>query len=233
MLNDKMITMVKQTELKKQDIIDEMVWNSMVDASNIKIKVNGGVVRLAGTVGSYREKKEADLTCWKVAGVHDVINEIEVDLSKSTLKPPDDEIEKRITDILLWDINLNSLKIKVYVDGGIVTLEGTVDAFWKLSYVIDRISGIAGIVGIVNKLAVAPKKKVSDEIIAEDVMDAIDRSPVVVPGDIDVKVEDNIVTLYGTVSNWGAWKRAFDAAANTYGVIEVLDNLKVSGINNV
>ncbi|MBD3187756.1 BON domain-containing protein [Candidatus Bathyarchaeota archaeon] len=229
LLDNKMSNMVKQTELKKQEIIDEMVWNSMVDASNIKVKINGGVVTLAGKVGSYREKKEADLSCWKVAGVHDVINDIKVDLSKNTLKPSDDEMEKRITNILLWDINLNSLKIKVSVDGGIVTIEGTVDVFWKLSYVIDRISGVTGILGIVNKLAVTPKKRVSDEIIAEDVMDAIDRSAVIFPGDIDVKVEDNVVTLYGTVANWGAWKRAFDAAANTYGVIEVIDNLKVTG----
>ena len=220
--------MVKNAELKKQDIVDEMVWDNKVDASNIKIKVDDGEVTLSGTVGSFREKTDAEWDVWPIPGVRNVVNNLTVDLTEGFTYPSDEELKKRVEDMIRWDHSLNSSKIDFSVTGGIVTLEGTVDSFWKISYAADTVSMVSGIIGITNKLAVAPKEKVSDEIVAKEIMDAIDRKLLVKPSDVKVRIVDGRVTLEGEVSSWSAWREAYKSAENTFGVIDIEDQIVIS-----
>lgn len=220
--------MVKQTELKKQDVIDEMTWNDKIDSSDIQVKVYDGKVELSGTVGSFMERREAEMDAWLVSGVRHVENNITVDLTEGITYPSDEELKQRIENVLIWDATLNSLKIDVSVSNGIVTLEGTVDSFWKISFAESKVHGVSGVVGIINKLAAAPEESVADEMIAKDIMDAIERKLLVSPDDVDVKVKNGVVTLEGTATSWSAWREAYNSAEYTIGVLDINDNIIIS-----
>lgn len=219
---------IKNTELKKQDIINEMIWNDKIDASQVEVEVDDGKVELSGTVGSFRERREAELDAWSVLGVRNVENDLKVDLTEGFSYPSDEELKDRVNNTLSWDFAIDSSNIELSVENGWVTIEGTVDSFWKIAYTENEVSKVLGVVGITNKLAAAPKKRVSDDLIAKDIMDAIERKALILPEEIDLMVKDNVVTLNGNVSSWSAWREAYDAAENTLGVINVIDNIKIN-----
>ncbi|MBD3187753.1 BON domain-containing protein [Candidatus Bathyarchaeota archaeon] len=214
--------------LQKHEIIKELTWNGKVDASTITVEVDDGVVTLAGTVGSFLERVEAEMVIRNMKGVKDVQNEIKINPLELTRYPSDEEMQERIMKILSWDGGINEMKLDTSVENGIVLLEGTVDAFWKRSYVEYKISGILGVRGIVNKIAIAPKEQRSDENIAKRIMDAIYKKKLASPGDIDLKVKDGVLEFRGEVEDWNTWWRIYNLASSMQGVVEIIDSIRVS-----
>ncbi len=62
----------------KEDVSERLSAESEVDASEIEVEVKNGVVTLAGTVNSRREKRLAEDCCEDAPGVHDVTNQLRV-----------------------------------------------------------------------------------------------------------------------------------------------------------
>lgn len=141
--------------------------------------------------------------------------------------PTDDDIQRYVIEKLRWNPDLASYKIDVVVDSGWVTLEGTVDAYWKKVRAWMEASEVIGVLGVTNKLAVVPSDSIEDERIAEDVIAALDRHTLVNPEEVDVIVNNGVVTLTGTVPSWRVKIAAHDAALYTYGVIDIVDELAV------
>src|SRR5271165_3186381 len=86
----------------RQNIQDELEFEPSIDAANIGVAVDGGVVTLTGHVGSYAEKVAAERVVLHVKGVRAVAQEIEVRYPESE-KTADDEIAKRALNIIAWD----------------------------------------------------------------------------------------------------------------------------------
>lgn len=214
--------------LEKHEIVKELTWNGKIDASNIEIQVDDGMVILEGTVGSFLERIEAEMATRSLKGVKDVQNKIKIDPLELTRYPSDKEMQERIMKILSWDGAINEMKLDTSVENGIVVLEGTVDAFWKRSYVEFKIAGVLGMRGIVNKIAIAPKEQRSDEIIAKSVMNAIYKKNIVSPGDINLKVKDGVLEFRGEVEDWNTWWRIYNLASSMQGVVEIIDSIRVS-----
>jgi len=80
---------------------------------------------------------------------------------------------------------------------------------------------------VTNEIAVVPVPDVVDETIAAHVERALERNANIRVGDIDVKVQQGVVTLSGTVPNRTARNAAYNAAMHTPGAVEVRDNLIV------
>lgn len=76
-----------------QNILDQLEFEPSVDAANIGIAVDSGVVILSGHTSSYAEKLAAERIVRKVRGVHAIAQEIEVRYP-SDKKTADDEIAK-------------------------------------------------------------------------------------------------------------------------------------------
>ena len=218
---------MKTDEELKKDVVDHLYWNSSVDASKINVTVEDGDVTLSGEVPTYAEMSAARAAAWNIEGVFDVIDEMVVSHVTPPPLPTDSEIKTRVENSLSWDPSVDDSEITVSVVDGTVTLEGTVDRYWKRSHTENRVSGIRGVIGIENKLAVVPSKTIGDELIAEDVVDAIDRDTRLDVEDVTVKVDNGVVTLTGTVPSTFARNAARWDASRTAGVTGVKNKLNI------
>ena len=110
----------------RQNVLDELEFEPSVDAANIGVIANDGVVTLTGHVSSYAEKLAAERAVRHVKGVRAIAQEIEVRYP-SDKKTADDEIAKRALSVLKWYATIPQNAVKVTVQRGWITLAGEVD----------------------------------------------------------------------------------------------------------
>lgn len=216
---------MKTDEGIAKDVVDSLYWDSRVDASKVAVTVNEGIVSLSGTVSSYSERAAALEDAWIITGVQDVKNQLQVDFR--TEVPSDSEIKSNIEQAFTWDNDLYPFDIQISVETGWVTLEGTVDAFWKKVRAEDLAFSMRGATKVTNKIVVVPTQTIADEKIAESIVNALDRNVNVNVDNINVAVENGTVALNGTVPSWSAKQAAYDTARYTLGVKEVKDQVAV------
>ena len=218
--------MVLSEDKIKKSIMDELFWDSSVDDGDVHVEVEDGEVSLTGTVSSYLARQAAERDAW-VAGGMPVRNHLNVRKPSGRKPLSDEEIEEKINNALFWNPDIESSNLKVNVDTGFVTLEGTVESFWQ-KINVSRVAGdIAGVVNITNKLAVVPTRDIEDETIAERIIRALERNVYIDIEEIEVKVEGGKVTLSGTVPDWLAYDTVYSAAQFTSGVKEVINKLAI------
>jgi hypothetical protein len=111
---------------------------------------------------------------------------------------------------------------------GEVTLEGSVFEYWEKTKAEKIALEAAGTTKVINKLSVVPTRKKEDMEIAEDIVAAFDRNANVGAEWVDVKVEDGKVTLSGNLPDKRAYRAAYNVAASTSGVIDIINNLQSS-----
>lgn len=220
---------VSEEKIKK-DIIDQLYWDSRVDASEVDVEVDGNKVTLKGSVPNYSSKGAASADAWAISGVQEVDNQIEVEYPPAVTVPTDEEIKSNIETSLKLNLSLDATDIDVSVTAGIVTLEGSVDAYWKKSRAESIASGVSGVLDIINKLTIVPSENFIDKEIAEDIVGSISRNFNVDAEKVDVKVEDGEVTLSGSVTDWSAYRAVMDAAEFTAGVVNINDNLIIESL---
>jgi BON domain len=89
----------------RQNVIDELDFEPSINAANIGVAVEKGVVTLTGHVASYAEKIAAERAVERVRGVRAVAQEIEVRYAGQP-KRSDDEIARRALDIINWSVQV-------------------------------------------------------------------------------------------------------------------------------
>jgi len=216
---------LRSDEQIKREIVEQLTWDDRVDAAKIKVEVEAGAVTLSGTVDSHFARRTAVHDAWSVDGVIALNDLLEVKYVGG--ETSDLALESRVQRVLSSSSEVGGEDIAVTAWAGLVTLAGTVDAYWKKLEAEDLAAGVSGVIGVSNELAVVPTEDVVDEAIAEDVVQAIDRSIEVNVENVDVRVQNGVVTLSGVVDSWNAHDAAYEAAVNTLGVTEVVDELLV------
>jgi hyperosmotically inducible protein len=217
----------RKDEEIKMDIVDQLYWNDRVDASRVSVEVTDGEVTLSGRVPSYSARRAARDDAFSIPGVSIVHDRLRVEYPEGDGVPSDNVIRSNIENALQWDNDIDATEIKVEVEGGHAILQGTVNAYWKKMWVEDLVTGLRGVTGLTNKLTVVPTHNIIDEKVSENIVAAIDRSGKVNIDNIDVRVENGIVTLTGTVPNWAAYEAVNKAALYTAGVIDVKNDLSI------
>jgi osmotically-inducible protein OsmY len=220
--------MSKKDEDIKKGVIDSLFWDGRVDASNVNVDVHDQEVTLRGTVPNYHASEAALFNAWRVPGVTKVDNQLLVKFPSNIVIPSDKNLQSHIGNMLQWTDSTRDADIKVKVNNGKVTLDGSVDAYWKKLRAEQIVKEAAGVVEITDRLAVVPSESVVDDIVGEDISKALDRSYAVDVDDVDVRVKDGIVTLSGKLPNRIAVDATIEAACNTLGVKQIINRLVVT-----
>lgn len=222
----------------RTDVKSALQWDVMVDDGLVDIAVADGEVALSGVVGSAAEKRRATQEAW-VAGVTNVnVSELRVerwardnDLRAGKYQPkPDDEVRRAVETQLLYEPLVLGAEVKTEVEEGVVTLRGTLDSLMSRRIAERTAREVVGVKRVVNRITVEPEVDRTDAEITSAVESALQRSPDVNRYEIFTSVNDDIVTLTGTVDTWFEKARADDVVAGVPGVVAVNNNLDVQNV---
>jgi len=209
----------------RQDVLDELDFDPSINAAQIGVAVEKGIVTLSGHVSSYAEKIAAERIALRVRGVRGVAQEIEVRYPDEK-KDADDEIAQRAAKILEWDSGVPLNKIKVKVERGYITLSGAVDWQFQRKAAETAVHKLSGVRGVINTIVVHPNVDAFD--IKRRIENALKRNAELEADEIRVTASDGRVTLEGKVHAWSEREIAQQAAWAAPGVVSVDDRLTLA-----
>ena len=204
----------------------ELTFDPIVEDADISVVNVNGDVALNGTVPSYPQYLEAAAAARRVGGVKNVHNHLEVVLPNADYRD----------DPMLTTAANNALTLNVTVPDGVeaTAADGNLALTGTVAYGTERAAAelaVAGLTGVRN---------ISDDIdISYDadpvdvdlhVQEALERSALI-PGDSDVDVvtKGSTITLTGHVRTWAEHDAVIGAAWMARGVIDVRDDLEITG----
>jgi len=196
----------------------------LVHADEIAVEAIGDWVILRGTVGSPVQQAEAVRTARAVPGVTRVDDMLHV-------RPLgfdgriDADTEAAVLAALIEDDERVATGIDVDARGDSVTLTGYVELMAQRDRAERVAMRVGGVEHVRNELRVL--RMVSADDVAERITDAIGLEAIVGADHITVDVDDNDVTLTGTVRSPEHRAVALAAAAHAPGVADVHDRITV------
>ncbi|MGE3561472.1 MAG: BON domain-containing protein [Nitrospira sp.] len=139
-------TVTNRLEVERQeDTSDQMIAgrvryrlsdHPVIDRDAITVSVRNGVVSLNGAVDNPIAQRTAEELAEGVAGVVEVINDLEVKVLQ--LGRSDDDLRSAITSQLWWSPFVDEDRVWVDVRHGVVTLTGTVETLWEKKFAEDN-----------------------------------------------------------------------------------------------
>jgi osmotically-inducible protein OsmY len=187
----------------RKHVEDELEWTPHVNAANIGVIAENGVVRLTGHVPSYAQKLEAGRAVQALHGVRALVNDLEV-------RPPvladnsDESIAARAADLIDWDVTIPRGLVRVAVHDGVVTLTGEVGAQHVRDAAERCVRNLHGAKDVLNQITV--KATVVSADIERRIREALDRQADLEAKGIEVSIHGDKVKISGTV------KAAFERA---------------------
>ncbi|MGQ0622685.1 MAG: BON domain-containing protein [Panacagrimonas sp.] len=209
----------------QQDVMAELKWEPSIEATQIGVEVNGGIVTLAGHVDSYGDKFHAERAAQRVSGVKALTVEIEVKLPGPS-KRTDVDIARSAENVLEWMTYPPKDGIKVMVESGWITLSGEVDWGYQRLAATTAVRYLMGVKGVSTNIEIKPKVALS--AVKSEIESALKRRAKADAQDIKVLVNGNDVTLTGTVHSWSERELATDSAWGTPGVRNVVDKMTMA-----
>jgi osmotically-inducible protein OsmY len=211
----------KDLKLHVQSALD---WEPSLDASDIGVSVDEGVVTLRGNVTSYPEKVAAERAALKVYGIKGVANDLTVHLV-GDFERTDTEIAQAAVAALKWNTVVPADRVTITVTNGWLTLHGTLDWQYQKDAAARTVRDLRGVKGVSNDVAVQPRVKTID--VRDKIEAAFKRSAEIDARRINVTASDGRVVLSGNVHSWAERQEAERAAWAAPGVKQVDDRLTV------
>ena len=213
-MNDKSLKALVEAELD---------WQPSIDASDIGVGVEDGIVRLTGRVPTYAQKFAAEEAVKRVKGVRGVADNLEV---RTTAAPFSDEaVATRIANVLDWNVSVPTGAVQVKVEGGYVVLTGQVDWQYQRAAAERAVRPQQGVRGIQNRITVRRHAQASD--VKHRIEAALQRQADVDGDNVRVSVEGSTVRLDGKVRGWTARDTIERAAWAAPGVTKVEDHVVI------
>jgi osmotically-inducible protein OsmY len=211
----------RQLQEHVQNALD---WDPSIDAADIGVSVDKGVVTLHGDVKTYTERAAAERVALAVYGTKAVANDINVRLGSES-KRSDSDIAQAVLSALRWSTPVPDEKIAVSVSNGWVKLSGSVDWDYQRTSAVRAARDLTGVVGVSNLITVEPHVSATD--VQKKIEAALKRSAEVDARRISVSASDGKVVLSGNVHSWFERNEARRAAWAAPGVKDVEDRLSI------
>jgi osmotically-inducible protein OsmY len=211
----------------RAEIERELVWDFLLDESQIEVEVVEGVVTIAGTVASRAEKLVAQRAAESVEGVHDLVNAIDVKPA-ADMRPSDDELRAIVEQVLAWDALVPEQSLAVSVADGLVALTGTCATRVQADEAERAISYLSGVRDVLNRIEIRPPGASPGDVRAA-IEAALSRRAAHEAAHLDVIVDGGVVTLRGTVASVLERRAVLGAVGHAPGITEVRDELVVRG----
>jgi hyperosmotically inducible protein len=143
----------------------------------------------------------------------------------------DATITTRVKNALGESHEVRARKIDVDTVEGAVILTGIVESQEEALKAVDIAEGVPGVKEVKNNLQVGSRslgQAFDDKVIGSKVKAKLIKEPGIRSLNIDVDVNKGVVTLTGVVEYRHQKDRVMEIARTTSGVIEVVDNIKVT-----
>lgn len=140
-----------------------------------------------------------------------------------------EELQKEVQNAIKWEPLLHAAEIGITVKDGVVTLTGTVDAYFKKTQAENATKNVAGVKAVVEKIEISYSNGFTktDNEIASEVLKALSDSWSIPDEKVKIKVENGWVTLEGQLA-WNYQREDAKATINYLaGVKGVINNIKI------
>ena len=206
-------------------VSDELLWDPKIDSEAIAVAADDGKITLRGTVGSFRQKREAKHAAQRVFGVESVDNDLQVRILNED-KREDAELRGDVLQALMLD-SLVPATVDAKVDYGYVTLKGTAEWQYQRDEAEFIAGNLPGVIGVDDQIKLkSPTPDAGD--VKGSIKDAFKRNARLDADDLTVKTSNGTVTVEGIVSSWDEHDEALNAAWAAPGVTTVKDRMTVA-----
>jgi len=146
------------------------------------------------------------------------------------IKKSDTQIHHDVLEELKWDSRVDEAEVGVQVDGGVVTLTGTVTSWAKRVAAQEAARRVIGVLDVANDIEVKMPGGLArtDTEIARAVRRTLEWDVFVPEDKITSTVTDGWVTLEGPVESWSQRDDAERAVRNLTGVKAVVNKITVT-----
>jgi osmotically-inducible protein OsmY len=204
----------------------ELSFDPMVDSADITVRNINGDVALNGTVPSYPQYLAAAAAARRVAGVTDVHNHLQVVLPDSDYRD-DVKLATAANNALAANVTVPD-NVEATAYDGDVTLAGTVAYGSQRAAAEAAVARQAGVRNVIDEIEIVFDADPVD--VDLHVQEALDRCALVPDGsDVTAETKDDVITLTGHVRTWAEDEAVVGAAWMASGVIDVQDDLKITG----
>jgi osmotically-inducible protein OsmY len=207
------------------DVKDELFWDPKVDSAAIAVSTDDdGRVTLRGTVGSFRQKREAKTAVQRIYGVTSVADDLQVRILNENRRD-DADLRGAVLQALMLDSVVPS-SIDAKVSDGWVTLSGTADWQFERDEAEFVAANVLGVMGVDDQVGLVALEPTVDEV-EYAIKKALKRNAKLDAKSLGVETTNGTVTLSGVVSSWSEHDAAVDAAWAAPGVTSVADRILV------
>lgn len=211
---------MNDTQLR-QSVINQLNFEPSIDAADIGVAAEEGVVTLTGHLPSYDQKLAAERATWRVQGVKGIAQKIKVRFATDK-KHHDDEIAERALKILAWNSSIPSSALRVKVQDGLVTLSGPVDWNYERDGAEAAVRRLEGVKGVLNEINLQPVVQAAD--VKQRITDALTRHAQVESSRVQIDVgDDGKIRLDGQIGSFDERRAVLRAAWSVPGVRTVDD----------
>jgi len=208
----------------KEQVERALEWEPSIDASDIGVSVDAGVVTLRGNVASYAEKLTAEHVALAVYGVKGLANDLMIHIP-NLFQRTDTEIAQAAAGALKWNVLIPKDRVTVTVTNAWLNLQGTVDWQYQKDAAARAVRNLTGVKGVTNTIAVKSRVKAAD--VRTEIEAAFRRNAEIDARRINVTAKDGTVILSGNVHSWAERRQAERAAWAAPGVVQVDDRLAI------
>ena len=205
-------------------VTDELVWDPKVDSTSIAVSADNGTVTLRGTVGSFREKREAKKATERVYGTIEVRNDLKVELMVGDARNDADMRGDVLKALMLDTLVPDTVDAGVYE--GLVTLTGTAEWQFQRDEAELVAGNILGVVEVDDQIELTGPPPQAGEV-KSAIESALARSAKLDSEALTVETSNGTVTVKGKVKSWAEHDEAIDAAWAAPGVRDVHDRILI------